>query len=170
MAATAITNTVLKFNESGAVPATAAVAANEGALITCDKQDQKMLIIVENGITYVVDFENGQKTGYFLDQKYNRLETAKLAAGKRVLDCFTHTGSFALNAAKAGAAHVTAVDVSQTAIDAAKRNAEHNGLLTRMDFICEDVFDLLQRLEQSKQNPYELIILDPRPLPKAARP
>ena len=80
--------------------------------------------INENGIKYLVDVENGQKTGFFLDQKYNRLAVSKLAKGKRVLDCFTHTGSFALNAAMGGAAHVTAVDVSQSAVDMAKANAE----------------------------------------------
>ncbi len=79
--------------------------------------------IAENGIRYTVDFENGQKTGFFLDQKYNRLAVAKLAKGKTVLDCFTHTGSFALNAAKGGAAHVTAVDVSESAVEMARANA-----------------------------------------------
>ena len=92
------------------------------------------------------DVENGQKTGYFLDQKYNRLAAAKIARGKRVLDCFTHTGSFALNAAKAGAAHVTAVDVSAAAVELARANAEKNGLTGKMDFVCADVFDLLPQL------------------------
>ena len=105
-----------------------------------------LIEIVENGIRYDVDVENGQKTGFFLDQKYNRLAAAKLARGKRVLDCFTHTGSFALNAAKAGAAHVTAVDVSQAAVDLARANAEKNALSGNMDFICADVFDLLPQL------------------------
>ena len=100
--------------------------------------------ITENGIVYTVDFENGQKTGFFLDQKYNRLAVARIAAGKKVLDCFTHTGSFALNAAKGGAQSVTAVDVSETAIAAAKRNAAINGLDGRMDFVCEDVFEFCQ--------------------------
>jgi len=117
--------------------------------------------IVENGIQYEVDFEKGQKTGYFLDQKYNRLEIAKLAKGKRVLDCFTHTGSFALNAVKGGAEHVSAVDVSKTAIALAKENAERNGFSDRIDFICADVFDLLPKLEESKQPQYDFIILDP---------
>lgn len=116
--------------------------------------------ITENGIKYEVDVENGQKTGFFLDQKYNRLAVAKIAKGKRVLDCFTHTGSFALNAAIGGAEHVTAVDVSQTAIDKAKENAEKNGLTGRMDFLCTNVFDLLPELCKGK-SPYDMIILDP---------
>lgn len=116
--------------------------------------------ITENGIKYEVDVENGQKTGFFLDQKYNRLAVAKIAKGKRVLDCFTHTGSFALNAAMGGAEHVTAVDVSQTAIDKAKENAEKNGLTGRMDFFCTNVFDLLPELCKGK-SPYDMIILDP---------
>ena len=116
--------------------------------------------ITENGIVYTVDVENGQKTGFFLDQKYNRLAVSKIAKGKKVLDCFTHTGSFALNAAKGGAAHVTAVDVSQFAVDTAKQNAEKNGLADKMDFLCADVFELLPELAQ-KGSDYDLIILDP---------
>ena len=116
--------------------------------------------IRENGITYTVDVENGQKTGFFLDQKYNRLAVAKIARGKRVLDCFTHTGSFALNAAMGGAAHVTAVDVSQFAVDTAKENAVRNGLEKNMDFICDDVFELLPRLCEGHAD-YDFIILDP---------
>ncbi|MBQ8825847.1 MAG: class I SAM-dependent rRNA methyltransferase [Oscillospiraceae bacterium] len=114
--------------------------------------------ICENGVKYSVDVENGQKTGFFLDQKYNRLAVAKLAKGMKVLDCFTHTGSFALNAAMGGAAHVTAVDVSQTAIDKARENAVRNGLDDRMDFLCTNVFDLLPSL---KKGEYDFIILDP---------
>ena len=116
--------------------------------------------IRENGISYTVDVENGQKTGFFLDQKYNRLAVAKIARGKRVLDCFTHTGSFALNAAMGGAAHVTAVDVSQFAVDTAKENAVRNGLEKNMDFICDDVFELLPRLCEEHAD-YDFIILDP---------
>ena len=103
--------------------------------------------ICENGVYYHVDFENGQKTGFFLDQKYNRRAVARLAAGHTVLDCFTHTGSFALNAAKGGATRVTAADISAEAIAMAKRNAERNGL-DNMDFLCEDTFELLPRLEK----------------------
>ena len=123
--------------------------------------------IVENGIRYTVDFENGQKTGFFLDQKYNRQAVAKLSRGKRVLDCFTHTGSFALNAAKGGAARVTAADISAEAIAMAKRNAERNGL-DNMDFLCEDTFALLPRLEK-EGSPYDFIILDPPAFTKARR-
>ena len=125
--------------------------------------------INENGISYTVDFENGQKTGFFLDQKYNRLAVAKLAAGKTVLDCFTHTGSFALNAAKGGAKHVTAVDVSATAIEMAKENAARNGLLEKMDFVTADVFDLLTDLEKKGGHPYDFIILDPPAFTKSRR-
>ena len=124
--------------------------------------------IEENGIIYEVDVLNGQKTGFFLDQKYNRLAAAKLAAGRRVLDCFTHTGSFALNAAKGGAEHVTAVDVSQLAVDTAKANARRNGLLDRMDFICEDVFELLPRLKEEGAR-YDFIILDPPAFTKSRK-
>lgn len=124
--------------------------------------------ICENGIRYDVDVENGQKTGFFLDQKYNRLAAAKIAKGKRVLDCFTHTGSFALNAAKGGAAHVTAVDISQTAVDMVKTNAEKNGLADRMDFVCANVFDLLPELCKTKGQ-YDMIILDPPAFTKNRR-
>ena len=115
--------------------------------------------ITENGIKYIVDYVNGQKTGFFLDQKYNRLAVAKIAAGKHVLDCFTHTGAFALNAAT-GAAHVTAVDISQTAVDMARRNAELNSF-TNIDFVKADVFDLLTDMANKKQHDYDMIILDP---------
>ncbi|MGM9661534.1 MAG: class I SAM-dependent rRNA methyltransferase [Oscillospiraceae bacterium] len=117
--------------------------------------------ICENGIFYDVDYIHGQKTGFFLDQKYNRLAAARLAAGRRVLDCFTHTGAFALNAAKAGAAHVTAVDVSKEAVAMAERNARRNGLEDRMDFLRADVFDLLTAMAESGKKEYDYIILDP---------
>ena len=115
--------------------------------------------ITENGIRYMVDYVEGQKTGFFLDQKYNRRAVAKIAAGKRVLDCFTHTGAFALNAAQT-AEHVTAVDVSQTAIDMAKRNASLNGI-TNVDFVTENVFELLTQAENEHRHDWEMIILDP---------
>ena len=124
--------------------------------------------ICENGVYYKVDFENGQKTGFFLDQKFNRRAVANITRGKTVLDCFTHTGSFALNAALGGAAHVTAVDVSESAVEMARRNAARNGLEDRMDFVCEDVFDLLPRLER-EGSPYDFIILDPPAFTKARR-
>ena len=125
--------------------------------------------ICENGIFYRVDVENGQKTGFFLDQKYNRLAVARLARGRRVLDCFTHTGSFALNAAKGGAAHVTAVDVSASAIEMAKANAVRNGLEEKMDFITADVFDLLPELAAKGKAPYDFIILDPPAFTKSRK-
>jgi len=117
--------------------------------------------IVENGIRYIVDVENGQKTGFFLDQKYNRLAVARLAKGRTVLDCFTHTGSFALNAAKGGAKAVTAVDVSESAIEMAKRNAEINGVSDSMEFKAANVFDLLPELARTGEGKYDFIILDP---------
>ena len=123
--------------------------------------------ICENGVYYHVDFENGQKTGFFLDQKYNRRAVERLAAGHTVLDCFTHTGSFALNAAAGGAARVTAADISAEAIAMAQRNAQRNGL-TNMDFLCEDTFELLPRLER-EGHPYDFIILDPPAFTKARR-
>lgn len=125
--------------------------------------------ICENGVYYSVDVENGQKTGFFLDQKYNRLAVARLAKGKRVLDCFTHTGSFALNAAMGGAEHVTAVDVSESAIEMARKNAERNGLSERMDFIAANVFDLLPELEAKGKKPFDFIILDPPAFTKSRK-
>lgn len=125
--------------------------------------------ICENGVFYRVDVENGQKTGFFLDQKFNRLAVAHLARGKRVLDCFTHTGSFALNAAKGGAEHVTAVDVSESAIEMARANAARNGLEDKMDFLAADVFDLLPQLEAAHEKPYDFIILDPPAFTKSRR-
>ena len=124
--------------------------------------------ITENGIKYLVDVENGQKTGFFLDQKYNRRAVGRLARGKTVLDCFTHTGSFALNAAMGGAKHVTAVDVSEAAVEMARANAERNGLSDRMDFLCENVFELLPRLER-EGSPYDFIILDPPAFTKSRK-
>ena len=125
--------------------------------------------IRENGILYRVDVENGQKTGFFLDQKYNRLAVAKLAKGRRVLDCFTHTGSFALNAARGGAEHVTAVDISASAIEMAKANAVRNGLDGKMDFLVADVFDLLPELAEKGKAPYDFIILDPPAFTKSRK-
>ena len=124
-------------------------------------------IITENGVRYHVDVENGQKTGFFLDQKLNRRRVAQLAKGRRVLDCFTHTGSFALNAAFGGAEHVTAVDVSEAAVEMARANAVLNGLEGRMDFVCADVFDLLPGLEG--KHDYDFIILDPPAFTKARK-
>ena len=131
--------------------------------------DSTVTEICENGIYYRVDVENGQKTGFFLDQKYNRLAVARLAKGRRVLDCFTHTGSFALNAAKGGAEHVTAVDVSASAIEMARANARRNGLEEKMNFITADVFDLLPELAAKGKAPYDFIILDPPAFTKSRK-
>ena len=124
--------------------------------------------ITENGITYTVDFENGQKTGFFLNQKYNRLAVSRLAKGRTVLDCFTHTGSFALNAAQGGAAHVTAVDVSEFAVKCAAENARRNGLDDVMDCVAANVFDLLPQLEKQPRK-YDFIILDPPAFTKSRK-
>lgn len=117
--------------------------------------------ILENGIRYTVDVENGQKTGFFLDQKYNRQAISKIAKGKHVLDCFTHTGSFALNAAKGGAAKVTAVDISAEAVKMADHNAEINGFSKIMKGKEANVFDLLTELVNNHSKEYDFIILDP---------
>ena len=129
---------------------------------------QTTVDIVENGIRYTVDFENGQKTGFFLDQKYNRLAVSRLAKGRTVLDCFTHTGSFALNAARGGAAHVTAVDVSEFAVQCAAENARRNGLDGVMDCMAANVFDLLPQLEKEPMK-YDFIILDPPAFTKSRK-
>lgn len=124
-------------------------------------EEPQYVWVTENGIRYYVDFIAGQKTGFFLDQKYNRLAIRKIAAGRRVLDCFTHTGAFALNAVAGGAEHVTAVDISADALAVAKRNAEENGLSDRTEFVEADVFDYLSVLSEEKRGKYDFIILDP---------
>ncbi len=116
--------------------------------------------ITENGIRYEVDVAQGQKTGFFLDQKYNRLAIQRLCKDATVLDCFTHTGSFALNAGLAGAKEVLGVDASELAIRQAERNAELNGLSERVRFMVADVFDLLPKLEAEGKK-YDVVILDP---------
>ena len=116
--------------------------------------------IVENGVRYLVDVEDGQKTGFFLDQKYNRLAIQRFCRGRRVLDCFTHTGSFALNAGIAGAASVLGVDASELGVEQARKNAELNGLSDRVQFVCADVFDLLPQFEQQGEQ-FDVVILDP---------
>lgn len=116
--------------------------------------------IEENGIKYIVDVQNGQKTGFFLDQKYNRRAAGRLCRDARVLDCFTHTGSFALNAAAAGAESVLGVDASDTGIAQAIQNAQLNGLSGRVQFVCRDVFELLPELEQQGEK-FDVVILDP---------
>lgn len=121
--------------------------------------------IDENGILYDVDVENGQKTGFFLDQKYNRLAVAKLSRGKRVLDCFTHTGSFGLNAAKGGAEYVLSVDISESAVEMAQKNAKANGLDGKVEYLAANVFDLLPKLSEgemiNRYGKFDFIILDP---------
>lgn len=116
--------------------------------------------ILENGVRYIVDIEDGQKTGFFLDQKENRAAVRRLCRGKRVLDCFTHTGSFALNAGMAGAESVLGVDASELAVEQARENAKLNRLEEKVSFACEDVFELLPRLEQSGER-FDVVILDP---------
>lgn len=116
--------------------------------------------IIENGVRYIVDVQDGQKTGFFLDQKYNRLAIQKLCKGKKVLDCFTHTGSFALNAGIAGASSVLGVDASELGISQARENAALNGLSDTVSFTCADVFDLLPELAQ-KGETFDVVILDP---------
>ncbi len=121
------------------------------------------VIITENGIRYTVDYREGQKTGFFLDQKYNRRAIRQIAEGKVVLDCFTHTGSFGLNAAAGGAKHVTSVDISADALAMAAKNAAVNGLSDRIEYVEADVFDYLKALGEAgrKGCPYDFIILDP---------
>jgi 23S rRNA (cytosine1962-C5)-methyltransferase len=139
------------------------------ALDGIPQPESAVTVIRENGIEYDVDVENGQKTGFFLDQKLNRRAVARLVKGKRVLDCFTHTGSFALNAAKGEAAHVCAVDISAAAIDMARKNAVRNGLDGTMEFKTADVFDLLPALEKTGEKPYDFIILDPPAFTKSRK-
>ena len=116
--------------------------------------------IVENGVRYLVDVKDGQKTGFFLDQKYNRLAIQKLCKDARVLDCFTHTGSFALNAGLAGAKEVIGVDASELGVHQAELNAKLNALENTVRFECADVFDLLPDLEK-KGEKFDVVILDP---------
>lgn len=118
------------------------------------------VMIEENGIKFLVDIKEGQKTGFFLDQKYNRLAVKKLCRNARVLDCFTHTGSFALNAAAAGAKEVIGVDASSTGINQAERNAILNHMENKVSFWCRDVFELLPELEEKKEK-FDVVILDP---------
>lgn len=116
--------------------------------------------IVENGVKYIVDVKDGQKTGFFLDQKYNRAAIRPMCKDAKVLDCFTHTGSFALNAGMAGAKSVLGVDASELGVAQAEENAALNGLSDRVSFICEDVFELLPRLEKEGEL-FDVVILDP---------
>ena len=128
-----------------------------------EAEEDGTVTITENGILYQVDYINGQKTGFFLDQKYNRRAIRTLAQGRQVLDCFTHTGSFGLNAAAAGAAHVVSVDISADALAMAAVNAQANGLADRITYVQADVFDYLKGLLAGgrKASPFDFIILDP---------
>ena len=125
-------------------------------------------VIRQNGVRFAVDYIHGQKTGFFLDQLRNRGEILRLARGRRVLDCFTHTGAFALHAAMGGAERVTAVDVSADALDTARENARLNGLEDRVEFLRADVFDLLTDMAARRDRSYDLIILDPPAFTKSS--
>lgn len=127
-----------------------------------------MPIIVENGLSYMVDVVNGQKTGFFLDQKYNRQAVARIAKGKHVLDCFTHTGAFALNAARGAAASVTAVDISGEALKTAQQNILRNHLVDVVTTREANVFELLTELKAQGHAPYDFIILDPPAFTKSS--
>ena len=116
--------------------------------------------IVENGVHYLVDVVNGQKTGFFLDQKYNRLAMQRICKGKKVLDCFTHMGTFALNAGIAGACDVTGLDISEYAVEQAAENARRNGLEDTVHFRCANVFDELPKLAAEGEK-FDVVILDP---------
>ncbi|MCI7105297.1 MAG: class I SAM-dependent rRNA methyltransferase [Lachnobacterium sp.] len=116
--------------------------------------------IVENGVHYIVDVVNGQKTGFFLDQKYNRLAMQRICKGKKVLDCFTHMGTFALNAGIAGATEVTGLDISEYAVQQAKANATLNHLEDTVHFRCANVLDELPKLAAAGEK-YDVVILDP---------
>ena len=120
-----------------------------------------------NGIRYTVDVENGQKTGFFLDQKFNRLAAAQIGKGRHVLDCFTHTGAFALNIAKGGAASVTALDISKEAVEMTAHNAKQNGLA--VEAVEADVFDFLTELDKKKDHSYDYIVLDPPAFTKSGK-
>ncbi len=136
-------------------------------------EDAARRVICENGVRYRLDLENSQKTGFFLDQKYNRRAVAQLARGRRVLDCFTHVGSFALNCAQAGASFVHGVDVSATAVDLCRANAQLNGVEDRTRFSVANVFDFLPGLEadhgRDAGGPFDLIVLDPPAFTKNRR-
>lgn len=130
--------------------------------------ESPLVMIAENGLKYIVDVENGQKTGFFLDQKYNRMAVRKIAKGKTVLDCCTHTGSFAMNAAAGGAERVRALDISDTALAMAAENAALNGLEEKISFVQADVFEELERIREAHEF-YNFIILDPPAFTKSRR-
>lgn len=141
------------------------IAEVPGSTLT---EDDLLPIITENGLKYQVDVVNGQKTGYFLDQKYNRLAVQRICKGKHLLDCFTHTGPFALNAWKGGAASVTAVDISGEALKRARGNFALNGAEEAIQTVEANVFEYLTELEEKKQHPFDFIILDPPAFTKSS--
>lgn len=132
-----------------------------------DNPKETKTTIIENGIKYIVDFENGQKTGFFLDQKYNRMAIRRIAKDRVVLDCCTHTGSFAMNAYLGGAKSVTAMDISDKALEDAKENFKLNNM--NIDTVCGDVFDILKELSENKKKKYDFIILDPPAFTKSRK-
>lgn len=134
------------------------LSEEKGYAYKCDGFVEEDLIIEENGLKFYVDYINGQKTGFFLDQKYNRYLIRDIVRGKKVLDCCTHTGSFALNAAVGNATKITAVDISETAINMAKRNAELNNLEKNINFEVGDIFEYLDKVNKKE---YDVIVLDP---------
>jgi 23S rRNA (cytosine1962-C5)-methyltransferase len=148
----------VKIRELEGLEENQGIAQVEGSIL---KEEDLNPLITENGIRYHVDVVHGQKTGFFLDQKYNRKAVARIAKGKHVLDCFTHTGAFALNAAAGGANSVTAVDISGEALQKARENIELNGFASIVETQQADVFDLLTDLAEHKKSPYDFIILDP---------
>jgi 23S rRNA (cytosine1962-C5)-methyltransferase len=156
----------VKIRELEGMTENKGMAAVEGSTLT---EKDLHPTIVENGLKYHVNVVDGQKTGYFLDQKYNRLAVARIAAGKKVLDCFTHTGAFALNAAKGGAASVTAVDISEEALRQAKENIALNGFEHVITTVKANVFDYLTDLESKKQHLFDFIILDPPAFTKSGQ-
>lgn len=139
-----------------------------GLSLRSEAEDPGTVEITENGIRYTVDYREGQKTGFFLDQKYNRRAIRNIARGRRVLDCFTHTGSFGLNAAAAGALEVESVDISAAALEVAAANARRNGLSDRIRYTEADAFDYLRALGERGRRacPFDFIILDPPALTK----
>lgn len=154
----------LKIREKEGMQEYKAFFDGEGLLRDTDGKT----VITENGIKYNIDYIDGQKTGFFLDQKYNRIAVAKIAKGRKVLDCFTHTGAFALNCAAAGAESVTAVDVSKDAVKMTEANAVLNGLESNMTFMCADVFELFTNMANEGKHPYDYIILDPPAFSKSS--
>ena len=164
------TVSVIYERSDGAIRALEGLPAVSGAFL--DRREDPTapdeLTLTENGVSYRVNYGEGQKTGFFLDQKYNRQAVSRLARGKRVLDCFTHTGAFALNAAKGGAESVVAVDISDAAVALARENVALNGFSDRVQVICADVFDYLAELEKNRRHDFDLIILDPPAFTKSS--